>query len=74
MTLEDYKQKTNMSYAKIAVAAGLGTDATFRAIRYPWRTRLSTILQIAPVIGISETEAEIIWKEAKRNYQIKKFS
>ncbi|HUT43390.1 MAG TPA: hypothetical protein VMW95_03555 [Desulfobacterales bacterium] len=74
MTLEDYKLRTDLTYEKIGQLSEVGTDATFRAIKFPWRTRLSTVLKIARVIGAPADEAEEIWKASKREYQLKRFS
>jgi len=73
-TFEDYKLQENMSYAKLAEQAGLGTDAAFRAIKYPWRTRIETIMKIAEVLNIPEDEAMQLWKAAKKEFNIRRYS
>jgi hypothetical protein len=73
-TFEDYKLQANMSYARLAKLAGLGTDAAFRAVRYPWRTRIETIMKIAEVLNIPRDEATELWKVAKKEFNIRRYS
>ena len=67
-TLEEYKEKTGLSYSQLAAAAGLGLTATFRAIKTPWRTSLRTLMKATRPINIPEEIVEEIWNEEKLKY------
>lgn len=72
-TIRDYRNDSNMTYAEIAEKAGIGTDAAFRAINSPWRTRLETVLLVAKALEIPADIAENIWRKEKREYMMRKY-
>lgn len=72
--LEEYKDKTNLSYTDIAELAGLGLTATFRAIKTPWRTSLKTLMRATRPINVPEDVVEKIWNEEKKKYYNRLYS
>lgn len=79
-TIEDYKNETGLSYAKIeeqlrAEHGGRRCRTTIhKAIRMPWRTKWPTFIIIAGIVGMPEKEARQQWLESKREFNEKKYS
>jgi len=72
--LEEYKEKTGLSYSQLANAAGLGLTATFRAIKTPWRTGLRTLIKATRPLSIPEHIVEKFWNEEKKKYYNRLYS
>ena len=51
-----------ISYAAIAEQVGMERSGVYRAVKYPWRTKLETYLTIAETIGYPVDEATKEWK------------
>lgn len=60
------KKELGLSYSQIGDMLGVNRANAFTFISNPGRSGMETILKVAEILQIPESEAKTCWKEAKK--------